>query len=276
MIPSMRDERGFTLIELLMVLGLLGILATFSLLPVGDTLDQAKFDSTVNQMRRIRNALIGEMNSPGSKSHFGYIGDMGALPTVTQGLTALWSIPDGYDPWGLKDEARIGVGWNGPYLGDQGVAGVDYSKDAWGTSYVYDPSADPITLTSYGADRASGGTGLNADITLTIPFNRIQYSVHGVILKSGNPWSGSLEVEIHYPDPDSSSVISRSIVIGSGDSGAFRFDKIPPGIRSITLYLPDKSTSTVVYGPYIVSVDQPNTLVKFGTAEHPLDLSAAP
>lgn len=259
-----------------MVVSLIGILATLSLFPVGETLDQSKYELTLNQMKQIRNALVGEMNSTSVKSRFGYLGDVGGIPSAAEGLSALWAQPSGISTWQMTPGFRIGSGWNGPYLFDQGVSGVDYSKDAWGTAYVYDPDSDPATLTSYGADLVAGGSGLNSDITLTIPQNRQWYSVHGLILDNGNPWSGSLEVEINLPDPTTGDVISKSSTIVSGDDGAFLFEKIPPGIRSLTLYLPTKNSPTVTYGPYIITVDQPHTLVIYGTADHQLDLSAAP
>ena len=273
----MLGRQGFTLIEILMVMALIGILATLSLIPLNDSLDQAKFDQTLNQMKQIRSALVGEMlNSNSTKLRFGYLGDLGKLPTTAQGLTALWEQPSGFDPWESDAPSRIGSGWNGPYLMDQGVAGVDYAKDAWSTPYVYDPDSDPVTLISRGADRGVGGTGINADITLTLPLNRLNYTVHGVMLDHGNPWSGSCDVEINYPHPDTGKITSKSYTIQSTDSGAFAFDHIPPGVRSITFFLPSKSSPVVTYGPYIITVDQPHTLVKFGTADHPLDLTSAP
>jgi type II secretion system protein G len=276
MLFIMRDKRGFTLIETLMVVSLIGILASLSILPVGDTLDQSKYELTLNQMKQIRNALVGELNSTSTKSRFGYLGDVGGLPSAAEGLKALWEQTSGISSWQMTPEFRIGSGWNGPYLFDQGISGVDYTKDAWGNSYLYDPDSDPATLTSYGADLAAGGSGLNSDITLTIPKNRQSYSVHGLILDNGDPWSGSLEVEINLPDPTTGDIVSKSSTIVSGDQGAFLFDKITPGIRSLTFYLPTKNAPTVTYGPYIITVDQPHTLVIYGTAGHQLDLSAAP
>ncbi len=272
----MRDKTGFTLIETLMVISLIGILAALSMIPIGDTLDQKKYDITVNQMNLIRSALLGEMSANPAKSRFGFLGDLGALPTSVQGLKALWEIPADIESWKLSPEFRTGSGWSGPYLTDQGTGGVDYTKDAWGNPYLYDPDSDPATLTSYGADQAAGGTGLNSDITLTIPKARQQYTLHGLILKSGGQWSGSLDVELNVPDPTTGTLATRDTTISSGDQGAFVFNKVPPGVRSLTLYLPSKAHPGVTYGPYIVTVDQPHTLVIYGTAEHPLDLSAAP
>ncbi len=276
MLALMRGSRGFTLIETLMVVGLIGILATLSLVPIGDSLDQAKYDRTLAQMMTIRGALLGEKLSSSTKVSFGYLGDLGSIPTTAHGLSALWQQPNDLNAWKITPEFRMGTGWNGPYLFDQGAGGVDYSKDAWGNSYVYDPDSDPATLTSYGADQAAGGFGLNSDITLTIPLLRQKYNLHGLILDQGNPWSGSLEVELNLPDPATGDVGTKSYTIESSDAGAFLFEKVPPGIRSVTLFLPTKTAASVTYGPYLVTVDQPHTLLLLGTAAHPLDLSAAP
>lgn len=276
MLIPMRNQRGLTLIEILMALALIGILAALSSMPIGDTLEQAKWDSTLEEMKQIRAALIGETHSTLSRSKFGFLGDMGTLPSSIQGLTPLWIQPAGFNAWTESPAYRIGSGWSGPYLLGQGVSETDYAKDAWETNYVYDADSNPITLTSLGADRVAGGTGLDADLILTIPLNRVSYSVHGVMLNNGTPWTGSCEVEIHYPDPSTAAIKSDLYTIVSGDAGAFTFSNIPPGVRSLSFYLPTKAAPTVTYGPYIISVDQPHTQVIYGTAEHPLDLSAAP
>ncbi|MBU6152773.1 MAG: type II secretion system protein GspG [Bdellovibrionales bacterium] len=271
----MRNTRGFTLIEALMVVSLVGILAAISLVPTRDSLDQARYDETLNHMKQIRTALVGEMSAISTKSRFGYLGDIGALPTITQGLAALLETPTGISSWRTYTQFRINSGWNGPYLFDHFSGEADPSRDAWGTAYVYDPDSDPATVISLGADRATGGTDLNSDITLTIPVNRQQYFVNGLVLDHGNPWSGSLEVEINSPDPASGEIGSRSYTILREDQGAFQFNRVPPGIRSLTFFLPSKASARVTYGPYIITVDQPHTLAVFGTADHPLDLRAA-
>jgi type II secretion system protein G len=272
----MNDRRGFTLTETMMVLSLIGILVALSTLPIGDSIDQAKYDRTLDRMKRIRAALIGEPQSPSKRSSFGYVGDVGSLPSLTQGLSALWSKPSEIIAWQTHSSQRSWTGWNGPYLIDQGLMGVDYSNDAWETPFEYNPDSDPATLISYGANRLPGGSELDADITLVIPKNRIQYSVHGLLLDKGDPYSGSLEVEINIPDPDTGGLTSKVYSMVPGDLGAFLFEKIPPGVRSLFFHLPTKASPSITYGPYIITVDHPHTLFVYGTAAAPLDLSAAP
>ena len=93
---------------------------------------------------------------------FGYWGDVGSLPTLAQGLSALWSNP-GLPAWNMNASSRIGTGWNGKYL-NQAYLGADYSKDAWGRPYLYDPTAIPPTLASFGRNVDSGRANPLRDI----------------------------------------------------------------------------------------------------------------
>ena len=51
-------------------------------------------------------------------------------------------------------------GWLGPYLKESAL------KDPWNTPYEYSNSGGrSFTITSYGADKKPGGTGVDADVT---------------------------------------------------------------------------------------------------------------
>jgi prepilin-type N-terminal cleavage/methylation domain-containing protein len=190
------------------------------------------------------------------RKSFGYIGDIGALPTAAQGLAALWSNP-GLPAWSTNLTARIGLGWNGSYL-NQSSLGSDYSKDAWGTPYVYDPTTTPFTLTSYGADRAAGGTGLNSDISINIPTSMTSASIQGVILDKGEQWSGTAQVELNLPD--GSGALQQTIVnVVPANNGAFSFTSVPPGVRSASVYIPSKAAAVTTQGPFIFTVDRANS-----------------
>lgn len=79
----------------------------------------------------------------------------GAIPTTSQGLRALVSLPT---------EPPLPRNWCGPYLDDHNVI-----FDGWGRKFNYvapggGPEPRPYDLWSLGADNAEGGGGAAADI----------------------------------------------------------------------------------------------------------------
>jgi type II secretory pathway pseudopilin PulG len=195
---------------------------------------------------------------PLHRTTFGFLGDMGALPDAARGLADLWTNP-GAPAWASDVPSRTSAGWNGPYLSN-GYLGTDYSKDAWGTPYVYNSVANPATVTSLGADRVAGGIGLNADITLEIPTSLTTASVQAVIWNNGVPWAGSAQAELNAPN--GSGVLIQTLTnIVPADKGSFTFASVPLGTRSVTIYEPSKAIPTHTAGPYLFTVDRPNTAV---------------
>ena len=250
---------GFTLAEVLMVIALLGILLVISINVITNFSDDSRFQATLKQMKDIRNAMIGDpaIIDGSHRSNFGFLGDVGAIPTNAQGIAGLITNPT-LPAWSLNATVRIGIGWNGPYLRAM-MTGTSYTVDAWGTSYVYDSTLSPPTLISYGADRVAGGTGLNQDITLQIPTTLTSARVYGSVLNSNLPWSGAGQVELNYPV---AGVLTQTLnTMVSTDNGTFQFTSIPFGVRSITFYQPTKASPTTTVGPVVFTADQPNVMV---------------
>jgi general secretion pathway protein G len=128
---------GFTLLELLVVILIIGLL-TGIVAP--------RFLGQIG--RSERTAARAQLDAF-DKALQGYRIDTGHFPSTSQGLRALVAQP--------ADEPR----WHGPYLQN------DIPVDPWGTAYQY---ANPGTsgrdyLSSYGRDKAPGGSGDDADIT---------------------------------------------------------------------------------------------------------------
>lgn len=131
--------RGFTLLELLVVIVIIGLLAAY----VGPRY----FGQIGRSQIQVTRAQIDGFD----KALDQYRIDTGNYPTTDLGLVALISQPTN-EP-----------SWRGPYLKK------NIPLDPWGQPYVYThPSTTPgrdYDLISYGRDRASGGSGEDADIS---------------------------------------------------------------------------------------------------------------
>ena len=121
----LHHNKGFTLVEVIITIiiaGILGAIALRSVLVVSDT---AKIEQTKAELNNIGFAIVGnpELENNGIRSDFGYVGDVGAMPS---NLDALHSNPGGY------------ATWKGPYIENRfSQITNDYKEDAWGTAYSY-------------------------------------------------------------------------------------------------------------------------------------------
>lgn len=137
---SVRQSDGFTLIEILVVLVVIATLAGLVAPNVFRHVGTAQVTAAKSQIEMLAAALDS------------YRLDMGRYPTTAEGLAVLWTpLPDG-----SRGD------WRGPYLRKS------VPMDPWGNAFVYtSPSVTMLggfDLVSYGADGASGGTGVDADI----------------------------------------------------------------------------------------------------------------
>lgn len=131
-------SRGFTLLELLVVILIIGLLTGI----VGPRL--------MSQVARSEATAAKAQIDAFDKALQAYRIDTGRFPSGGQGLQALVNRP--------ADEPR----WRGPYL--KGAV----PHDPWGQPYQYrvpGSQGRDYDLLSLGKDRASGGSGDDADIT---------------------------------------------------------------------------------------------------------------
>ena len=132
-----RADAGYTLLEVLVVMGIVVLLASIAAPQVLGYLGRARTEAAKVQIGSIATAL--EL----------YALDMGAFPSMQNGLAALVSQPAG--------AAR----WRGPYL-----KRADGLIDPWGRPYQYrytGRSGQPQVYT-LGRDNAAGGSEEDRDI----------------------------------------------------------------------------------------------------------------
>ncbi|MBF0360363.1 MAG: type II secretion system protein GspG [Oligoflexia bacterium] len=258
-------KKGYTLIEVAMTMVLIGILSVAGISMLDDSLKEDRFGVTVKSLKEMRNALVGDPDliEFGKRTHFGYLGDIGDVPTNAQGISALITNP-GLPIWTINSVVRIAYGWNGPYL-TVNNPGADYSKDAWNNNYVYSVDANGVTITSYGGDGVAGGTGLNQDISINAPLSLIWSQVNGFISDGAGPYtSGTATIEIYYPD-GSGALKTVQKNIAPAANGYFSFSNIPLGVHSVKVFIPNATAPTKTLGPAIITVDRSNFVIPTNT-----------
>jgi hypothetical protein len=102
--------------------------------------------ATRDEVRALHDGIVGDH----TQTRFGFVGDIGRLPTSLGELVARGALP----AYTTATTRNIGMGWRGPYV-NTGTSATDYLTDAFGRSY----SLSSGQLRSAGAD----GTMSTAD-----------------------------------------------------------------------------------------------------------------
>ena len=116
---------GYTLIEMVLVSVIIGILASVAVQSLNKTENNRRLDETMAEMEEIARAIAGDerLISDGVRTDFGYVGDIGSLPSNLDDLAVN---PGGY------------ATWKGPYIRNNvNENSEDYKRDAWDNLYTY-------------------------------------------------------------------------------------------------------------------------------------------
>jgi general secretion pathway protein G len=134
----MSDEGGYTLTEILVVMAIIGLIAAVLTPGLIGQLGRARVKTAQLQLETVVAGVEA------------FRSDVGRYPTDAEALTALISEPGSAD------------GWTGPYVKSEKVL-----QDPWGKPITYkiDTTGQRFSITSTGADGATGGSGANRDLS---------------------------------------------------------------------------------------------------------------
>lgn len=221
-------ENGFTLIEILMAIVIIGILSAVAMRAIQSSLDSSRVRETQSEMDQLAYAIAGNpnLNNNGKRSDFGYVGDIGAVPSSLDDLVT--------NPGGLST-------WNGPYISGRFTQDADgYKKDAWGNDYTL---TDGITLASTG-----GGVVPMTKSVAASTSDLLGTTIVGTVKDAGgNPPDDSaiaITVSITYPDGSGG---TTSAIATPTAGGAFAINGVPIGTRLVTAVYRATNDTAVSY-----------------------------
>ena len=199
--------------------------------------ETVRVEKTKKELEQLAYAIAGnpELISGGFRTDFGYVGDIGALPS---NLDDLVQNPGGYTTW------------DGPYIHDDyyasaGASETEFKVDAWGATYTY---TGGVTITSTG-----GTSSITREIAPSLD-HLLRNAVSVVVTDIDNTPPGTINrdsVRLVLSYPNGSGAITTHTEYPASD-GFVQFDSIPIGSHQMRIvYLPDSDTLTriVSVGP---------------------------
>jgi len=222
--------RGYSIIELLAVIIIISIITAVALRSLRTVNDTSRTERTKKELDQLAHAVAGDPNltSGGSRTDFGYVGDVGSMPP---NLDALVSNPGGY------------ATWQGPYLRDDylpstGSSNTEFKVDEWGVNYNY----------SGGNTIASTGGSSTITRSLANSVNDLLRNPVSVTITDinkyppGDNFKDSVVMILTHPN-GAGGVATRTK--NPGGDGFAQIDSVPVGQHALkVIYTPQNDTLT--------------------------------
>lgn len=254
-VSRVNDRKGFTLVEVVIILVVLSILAAVAVPMALRIFERTAEDATREEMANLKKALIGDPQKLQStfRSDFGFLGDIGRLPTAAENLDALVT-QGSFLPFAFNDPKQTGAGWKGPYIvgATSGQELEEFKKDQWGVAYVYDDT-DYVNANSQNVDAKITSAGPDGsmiatadNIILEILKNEVFGTARGTVKNSSGVALASVPVEFYSAD---NGTLPASPPTATTDAnGNYSFSSVPFGARAV------KPNATLVLVPGSVTV----------------------
>jgi hypothetical protein len=196
--------------------------------------DDARKTAALNQLDRVKKGLVGEARviPTGEKDvrRFGYIGDIGTLPSSLTALTTIGSYPD----YQIDSLLQMGAGWRGPY---EPVLPNDVSVDPWGHALVLTVAAGTSALTgapTVATIKSLGPDGLNGtgdDLSVELYKAEAFSQVLGYVKDATGATVAGIQVSLYQPLDGN----IQTVTAVTDNDGLYTFADVPQGERVIQL-----------------------------------------
>lgn len=240
---------GFTLIEIMTVVGIIAAMAGMIIPLALRATSTMREQATIEELETLKKAIIGEARATikGEEFSFGFVGDIGGVPTSIERLLTRGTLP----AFSFDFILKIGAGWNGPYSVKK--FGSDITKDPYGNDYSYSttPGTNVDLGVSYLARITSPGLdnslGTSDDLTIQILEPEVRSDIFGFIKDSLGAGIPAVDVTIHYPSEGTLTTTTTTTNL----EGFYSFTDIPIGDRAITVdpKLLYKSNTAITVAP---------------------------
>ncbi len=232
---SVRSRGGFSYLTVIVVLAMLGIAGGVAFVFTSQLVDIRRERQSRDELADIKQAIIGNTDYVvlDSRGDFGYIGNMGSLPSGLEDLYKKGSQP----VYAFSTAKIVGAGWKGPYITPLLIENVDsLKKDPFGNDYVYstsqytrsDGEVVVAKITSKGAD---GTVSTSDDRFVEVLKREVFATVTGTVT---SPDGAALEdAAVTLNIPASGALTTKSTTTDS--SGNYSFSDVPFGVSSVEI-----------------------------------------
>jgi len=213
---------GFTLIEMVIIVAVLAILAAAITPAILQQVVDAKLTASKSSAKAIYEAMAGRSDV---KGHYGFLGDMGRLPTKADELVTPPAGAPAFD--GSRTFRGVGAGWKGPYLA-VGETKEGFLADGWGRQY---------RITRNGQVRSAGPDGVydnDDDIVYPPEPPKLGSRVMVTVKRENAEGQGSTidptgyQVRLYYSNNGQEAFLSAT-------KAPFAFDDVHPGLHAIAV-----------------------------------------
>lgn len=232
---SVGSRGGFSYLTVIAVLAMLGIAAGVAVIFTTELLDIRRERLSRDELADIKQAITGnpKLIINKGRADFGYVGNMGGLPTTLEDLYKKGSQP----VFVFNTTKKVGAGWKGPYIAPLILEHIDSLKqDPFGNDYVYStsqytrPDGEVVVakITSKGEDGTEGGSD---DRFVEILKREVFATVTGKVTKPTGAAQTNTPVVLNRPE---NGVLTEKFAETNAD-GAYSFVNVPFGLRSIQI-----------------------------------------